>query len=89
MTEKEFITDSEKAQETIKHISIMIENIKTLFDEIPDYLQITLGLAVVCGVNVNEETYLHISGSASGVQNAKDKIVQVVADKNNLIEGKL
>lgn len=89
MTEKEFIADSEKTQETIKHISIMIENIKTLFDEIPDYLQITMGLAVVCGVNVNEETYLHISGSASGVQNAKDKIVQVVADKNNLIEGKL
>lgn len=83
MTEKEFIADSEKAQETIKHISVMIENIKTLFAEIPDYLQVDLGLAVVCGVNVGDNTYLHISGSASGVKNAKDKIVRVVADENN------
>lgn len=84
MIEKEFITDMEKTQEVLNHISTMIENIISSFGEIPDYIQEMLGLAVICGMNIEESAYSFIEGTISGVESTKDKIVQDVRIRNNL-----
>lgn len=85
MTENNFITDMEKAQEVLNHISTMVENIISSFNEIPDYIQEELGLAVICGIKIKETAYSFIEGTISGVESTKDKIVQDVRIRNNLM----
>ena len=85
MTEKEFVTDMEKTEEVLNHILTMVENILSSFEEIPDYIQEMLGLAVICGINVDESASSFIEGTISGVESTKDKIIKDVRIRNNLM----
>lgn len=84
MTEKEFVTDMEKTEEVLNHILTMVENILSSFEEIPDYIQEMLGLAVICGINFEESASSFIEGTISGVESTKDKIIKDVRIRNNL-----
>lgn len=84
MTEKEFIADMEKAQEVLNHILTMIENILSSFEEIPDYVQEMLGLAVICGMSIEKNAHSFIEGTISGAERTKDKIVKDVRIRNNI-----